>query len=121
MPCCLGRFDLDKRLDRSYDGLELKTKGTENTMAIKQNKDLRYTKKMTSFSGASYSEEVFPWIVDCDGCGKQAHGHGDDPGLASDNARRDHFTTVPSKSLALPSKWYCKSCRELIDAKKGDA
>jgi hypothetical protein len=81
-------------------------------MPIKQSKDEHYTKKITSFSGSTYSEEVFPYLVYCDYCDHPAFKNGETAGEAADMARKDNFITVKAKSVSLPSKWQCKSCQE---------
>jgi hypothetical protein len=81
-------------------------------MTIEQSKSEHYTKKITSFSGSVYNEEIYPWRVVCDFCSKPAFASGEDPGSSADAARKDNFITVPSKSVALPSKWKCLECQK---------
>jgi hypothetical protein len=90
-------------------------------MGIEQNRDGKYEKEITTRSGGKYNETVYPYVVSCDYCAKKAYKMGETPGDAADLARKDNFTTVPAKSIALPSKWSCKSCKEKMCAKPSEA
>lgn len=81
-------------------------------MGIEQNRDGKYEKEIITRSGSKYNETVYPYVVSCDFCSKKAYKMGETPGDAADAARKDNFATIPSKSIHLPSKWACKSCKE---------
>lgn len=87
-------------------------------MGIEQSRTGSYQKEVMTRSGSVYNETVFPWKCSCDFCGKEAHKMGENAGEAADAARKDNFTTVPSKSITLPSRWACTSCKEKIDSGK---
>lgn len=55
------------------------------------------------------------WLCECDQCGTVSHGAGRDAGQAADAARKDGFTTIPSKRLSAPSRWLCKECKKAYD------
>lgn len=57
-----------------------------------------------------FIENIYPWRVRCDYCGKDAAKEGNTAGDAADNARKEGFITVPAKIPALPSKWSCVGC-----------
>lgn len=58
------------------------------------------------------------WTAVCDYCGTQLKKLGVDPGDASENARKEGFTTVSVK-VELPMKWICLSCKNKNTAGKG--
>lgn len=58
------------------------------------------------------------WTCSCDYCGAQIKKPGIDAGDASENARKEGFTTV-SVRVELPMKWICFSCKSKNTAGKG--
>lgn len=73
-------------------------------MAIQQCKN-RFT--TIKFNGRSYSNPM--WDCVCDTCGKKSVKPGEDPGQASDNARKENFKPVPV-TLTAPMIWVCEEC-----------
>lgn len=49
------------------------------------------------------------WAVICDFCFSQSKKLGVDAGEASENARKEGFSTV-SVQVDLPMKWICREC-----------
>lgn len=80
-------------------------------MPIEQSKHKSHSRAVGRFY-----EDVFPWQVVCDFCSKPAYKKGDTAGDAADEARKDGFCTIPSKVVALPSRWCCKDCKAKLDA-----
>ncbi len=58
------------------------------------------------------------WTCQCDYCGSQLKKLGLDAGDASENARKEGFTTV-SVRVESPMKWMCLSCKTKNTAGKG--
>jgi hypothetical protein len=57
------------------------------------------------------------WSVRCDYCGKDAHKQTETAGDASDNARKEGYTTVCVRAH-MPMKWACPTCKLAIDKEK---
>lgn len=86
-------------------------------MPIEQSKS-SYQKEITLRGGGKFSETIRPWRCRCDYCGKEAYKEGETPGDAADVARKDGFSTIPSKIATHPSKWACATCKEKLDKKQ---
>jgi len=84
-------------------------------MAIEQSRQSLYQKDVVTRGGSKYSEPVYPWKCHCDFCNKEAHKWADTAGDAADMARKDGFSLVPAKAVALPMKWQCRACKEKVD------
>jgi hypothetical protein len=56
------------------------------------------------------------WVVTCNVCGTASKKNGEDPGLASELARKEGFVTK-TIDIADPLHWICLACQNLPNLK----